>query len=73
MQVQFLFPRKIGSKLYPKGLHEIADKFAKDWFFKAQLVEKHISIVSADPAVLKEAHAPYVAPAIEKKSSKDKE
>jgi hypothetical protein len=35
MNVRFNHPRKLGSKLYGKGIHPVPDDFKTDWFFMA--------------------------------------
>lgn len=37
MKVKFLKPRSIDGVDYSKGIHEVPDKAAKDWFFLACL------------------------------------
>lgn len=50
MQVQFKYPRKLGKHTYQKGIHEVPDEFADDWFFKAQVEAKDCVIIESQVA-----------------------
>jgi len=56
MRVQLKHPRIFAQKIYPKGVHELPDGLASDWFFKA-------AVESKDVLILPDAAGEITAPA----------
>ena len=76
MRVQLKHPRIFAQKIYPKGVHELPDGLASDWFFKAAVESKDVLILPdaageiTAPAALEVAPVPeaVVAPQVKSKS-----
>jgi hypothetical protein len=68
MQVQFKYPRIIEGKLYAKGIHEVPDAAAADWFFKACVNDGACSI--SEPAPVEKPKQGVAKPASQSQRSK---
>jgi hypothetical protein len=50
MKVHFKFSRGIDGKIYHKGAHDLDDKLADHWFFKALVKQGDVKVLGAEAA-----------------------